>query len=67
MIPPDLVRIETVRHEQDEGYEGAVGFLTDTDIDSNGCGVYTVHIPAQNKDVQARDVVVLSKAQQVGG
>jgi hypothetical protein len=65
--PPDLVRIEIVRHEADESYEGVVGLLIDTDIDDNGHGVYTVHIPAQDRDVQAREVTVISKAQRVGG
>lgn len=65
MNPPDLVRIETVRYELDEGYEGAAGLLIDTDIDLNGHGIYTVHIPAQNRDIQAREVTVLSKANRV--
>lgn len=60
---PDLVRVDVVRHEKDEDFEGAVGFLIDTDIDNNGHGVYTVHIPAQNVDVQAREIEVISGAQ----
>jgi hypothetical protein len=66
-MTPDLVRIDIVCHEVDEDFEGATGLLIDTDIDHNGHGVYTVHIPAQDKDVQAREVTVISKAQQVGG
>lgn len=63
-ISPDLVRIEIARHETDEHYEGAIGVLVDLDIDDHGHGVYTVHIPSQNADVQAREVTVIAKAQQ---
>lgn len=62
---PDLVRIVTVRREEQESFEGAVGVLIDTDIDDHGHGVYTVHIPSHDVDVQCREVSVVSKAQPV--
>lgn len=62
MSTPDLVRIITVRKEEYENFEGAAGFLIDTDIDWNGNGVYTVHIPSHDIDVQCREVETISKA-----
>lgn len=67
MSTPDLVRILTVRNEEQENFEGAHGLLIDTDIDWNGHGVYTVHVPSHDVDIQCREIEVISKAQQVGG
>lgn len=62
-MTPNLVRIETVRHEKDEDFEGWVGLHIDTDIDDNGHGVYTVHIPTENVDVQCREIISIAPAQ----
>jgi len=62
-MAPDLVRIVTLRHEEQEGFEGASGFLIDTDIDNNGHVVYTVHVPSHDVDVQCREIETIAKAQ----
>ena len=64
-MAPDLVRIVTVRREEQEGFEGATGVLIDTDIDNNGQGVYTVHVPSHDVDIQCREIETVAKAQPI--
>jgi hypothetical protein len=64
-MTPDFVRIVTVRREEQENFEGATGLLIDTDIDDNGHGVYTVHVPSHDVDIQCREIETVAKAQPI--